>query len=538
MDSSALQAVKGSFKTNGGTGMGLRAMLGAFTAAAISCALILGGVSLWGALNAKDAAIKTFIAKDVTADILPPPMYLIEMRLVLSQVVEGSLAPAQATSEVRRLEREYHERVQYWKDNPPYGLQAWLLGDQHEAALAFITHALKITDAAAASADVGALKAALDAAHGAYLAHRAGVDTTVNESVAFAGASVAAFDANARNTQYVQWALLALAAALLAGLGLWIRRSVWAAVGGEPAMVASMARAVAQGDLSVQPRVDAGDRGSIVAAMAQMCESLAGIVTQVRASSDSIATGSSQIAQGNQDLSQRTEEQASALEETAASMEQLGSTVKQNADNARQANQLAQRASQVAAEGGSVVGDVVRTMKGINDSSRRIADIIGTIDAIAFQTNILALNAAVESARAGEQGRGFAVVAAEVRSLAQRSAEAAKEIETLIMSSVDQVEQGTALVDKAGATMQEVVASIRRVTDIMAEISTASSEQSAGVSQVGEAVSQMDQVTQQNAALVEESAAAAESLKAQAQHLVQAVSVFRLADAGGVARAR
>jgi len=267
----------------------------------------------------------------------------------------------------------------------------------------------------------------------------------------------------------------------------------------------------------------------LMAALSDMQGALSKVVSTVRGNAESVATASAQIAQGNHDLSQRTEEQASALEQTAASMEQLGTTVKQNADNARQANQLSLSASSVAVQGGEVVSEVVQTMKDINDSSRRIADIIGVIDGIAFQTNILALNAAVEAARAGEQGRGFAVVASEVRSLAQRSAGAAKEIKTLITASVEQVEQGTALVDKAGTTMQEVVSSIRRVTDIMGEISSASSEQSTGVSQVGEAVSQMDQTTQQNAALVEESAAAAASLKTQAEHLVHAVAQFKLA---------
>ena len=266
----------------------------------------------------------------------------------------------------------------------------------------------------------------------------------------------------------------------------------------------------------------------VIAAMGDMQAALARVVANVRNNAESVSSASAEIAQGNQDLSARTESQASALEETAASMEELSSTVKQNADNAREANQLAQSASAVAVKGGEVVTQVVDTMKGINDSSRKIADIISVIDGIAFQTNILALNAAVEAARAGEQGRGFAVVASEVRSLAGRSAEAAKEIKGLINASVERVEQGTVLVDQAGATMTEVVGSIRRVTDIMGEISAASSEQSAGVAQVGEAVTQMDQATQQNAALVEQMAASASSLKSQAQDLVEAVAVFKL----------
>ncbi|MCP5287377.1 MAG: MCP four helix bundle domain-containing protein [Burkholderiaceae bacterium] len=291
---------------------------------------------------------------------------------------------------------------------------------------------------------------------------------------------------------------------------------------------------IAQGDLSTHISVDSEDEvGQLQSALVRMQGNLARIVTDVRSGSDSIATASSQIAQGNQDLSSRTEEQASSLQQTAASMEELGSTVKQNADNARQANQLAQGASEVAAKGGEVVAQVVDTMRGIQASSQKIADIIGTIDGIAFQTNILALNAAVEAARAGEQGRGFAVVAGEVRTLAQRSAEAAKEIKRLITDSVERVESGSALADQAGTTMDEVVGAIRRVTDIMGEISAASAEQSQGVGQVGEAVSQMDQVTQQNAALVEESAAAAESLKHQAQALVQAVAVFKLGQGSG-----
>ncbi len=289
-----------------------------------------------------------------------------------------------------------------------------------------------------------------------------------------------------------------------------------------------VAQTVAAGDLTSQIVVDSTDEtGKLLGALKTMNVNLVGIVSQVRQSSDSIATGSSQIATGNQDLSQRTEEQASNLQQTAASMEQLTSTVKNNADTARAANQLANSARDVAAQGGVVVGQVVDTMDQITAASKKIADIIGVIDGIAFQTNILALNAAVEAARAGEQGRGFAVVAGEVRTLAQRSAQAAKEIKTLIGDSVEKVETGSRLVGDAGRTMTDIVSQVRRVNDMLGEITAATSEQTTGIGQINDAVTQLDQVTQQNAALVEESAAAAESLKQQANRLVDAVSVFK-----------
>jgi methyl-accepting chemotaxis protein len=268
--------------------------------------------------------------------------------------------------------------------------------------------------------------------------------------------------------------------------------------------------------------------GQLLQGLHDMSQNLLKTVREVRSGADTIATASSEIATGNLDLSSRTEQQAGSLEETASAIEQLTSTVKQNADNAREANQLALTASNVAVEGGAVVGQVVDTMGAINESSRRIVDIISVIDGIAFQTNILALNAAVEAARAGEQGRGFAVVASEVRSLAQRSASAAKEIKSLIDDSVDKVGSGTRLVEQAGKTMTEVVSSVKRVSDIVAEISAATQEQSTGIGEVNHAITQMDQVTQQNAALVEEAAAAAGSLQDQAAKLAQVVSVFKL----------
>ncbi|RCW69481.1 methyl-accepting chemotaxis protein [Pseudorhodoferax soli] len=291
----------------------------------------------------------------------------------------------------------------------------------------------------------------------------------------------------------------------------------------------AVAESVRDGELGLQVHdLERDEFSPLLAALRDMQLSLSRVVSDVRSSAESVASASVQISQGNSDLSQRTEQQASTLQTTAASMEELSAAVRQNADSAVQANQLAQGASAVASRGGDVVGQVVETMKGINDSSRKIVDIIGVIDGIAFQTNILALNAAVEAARAGEQGRGFAVVASEVRSLAGRSAEAAKEIKALISASVQRVEQGSQLVDQAGTTMAQIVDAIQRVTDIIGEISAASSEQSKGVGQVGQAITVMDHATQQNAALFEESAAAAASLSTQAQNLVHAMAVFRL----------
>ena len=309
-----------------------------------------------------------------------------------------------------------------------------------------------------------------------------------------------------------------------------IARSLLRQLGGEPHYAAEVAGRIAAGDLSVMVNTRRDDTHSVLHAMKMMRDALAKIVAEVRAGTETIASASAQIASGNQDLSARTEQQASSLEETASSMEELTSAVRANNDNARQANQLAKSASAVAQQGGSVVAQVVDTMGVINDSSRKIVDIIAVIDGIAFQTNILALNAAVEAARAGEQGRGFAVVASEVRNLAQRSTAAAKEIKELIGNSVEKVGIGSKLVEQAGQTMEEVVNSVRRVTDIMAEISTASDEQGAGIEQINQAVSEMDTVTQQNAALVEEAAAAAEAMQQQAANLEQVVSVFRLDD--------
>ena len=327
----------------------------------------------------------------------------------------------------------------------------------------------------------------------------------------------------ARNTLLV---VAALAIALAIAAALWLIRSITAPL----SRAVEVADQVAAGDLSARIEVTSTDEtGQLLGALQRMQQSLVRTVSVVRQNSESVASASAEIASGSNDLSARTEQQASALEETAASMEELGSTVRQNADNARTANQLAVNASTVATQGGEVVAEVVETMKGINASSNKIADIISVIDGIAFQTNILALNAAVEAARAGEQGRGFAVVAGEVRSLAQRSAEAAKEIKSLIQASVEQVDAGASQVRTAGATMEQVVASVQEVHHLIQEITTATTEQSGGIAQVNTAVSQLDQMTQQNASLVEESAAAAENLREQAMALSESVNRFQLA---------
>jgi methyl-accepting chemotaxis protein len=496
----------------------IRHVLTLLAAAGGAACAIITAASLWGETQSGAAFDRALVAKDVTADILPPPLYLIELRLVLSQALEGSLPPAQAKTETERLEKEYQARVEYWHAHPPYGLERHLFGTQHDAGLRFIRCAHEVLDALE-HADHAAAQAALQRAHVEYMAHRTGVDATVQASTTFADDASAGFATARTHAAQARWLTFALAAVTLVALGHWARRAVWSAIGGEPAQAAAVAQAVAAGDLTVRVTAEPGDTRSVMAAMQRMCESLAQVVGEVRDSSRAIARNAENVASGHTDLSQRTEQQAASLEETAASMEELSSTVRLNADAAHEAARLAGTASDVAARGCSVVSEVVTTMNSISDSSRRISEISGLIDGIAFQTNLLALNAAVEAARAGEQGRGF---------LAQRSAEAAREIKKLVSISASTVETGSRLADQAGATMDDIVVQVKEVTRLIHQISSATAEQSCGIEAVSTAVSQLDIVTQQNSALVGEGTAAADDLNQQAARLVHAVDKFRL----------
>jgi methyl-accepting chemotaxis protein I, serine sensor receptor len=494
----------------------------------VLAALAVATQGYWAQDRMGRSASEVFVSKDVVADILPPPMYLIEARLVLSQAVEGSLEAAAAQRELQRLTQDYQARVSHWQAHPPHGLEQFLLGPQHEAAGRFLAAAQQQVVAPLLAGQRDLARGQLPAVHALYLAHRAGVDRTVQEANRFAASSLETFGQVHALSVWVALAIAGVAVVAVVAVYVPVLRSI----DGPVRRCTNVARRIADGDLCTPadathpPRQDA--IGELEVALADMRARLADVVQGVRQAADAVATSSQQIASGNLDLSRRTEQQASALQETAASMEELDSTVKVNEGHAQQASGLAEGAAQVAAQGGAVVDQVVSTMQGIQTSARRIADISSMIDSIAFQTNILALNAAVEAARAGEQGRGFAVVAGEVRSLAQRSAEASREIKALIGTSVDAAEQGASLADRAGRTMQDIVDSIHRVSVVVAGISHASREQSMGVAQVGAAVVQIDQATQQNAALVEESAAAAESLRHQAQRMVQAMAVFKL----------
>ncbi len=496
------------------------------TALAVATTLTVTAMSTEGSLA--EQANRVYVAKDVTADILPPPMYLIEMRLVASQALEGSMELATAKSEIARLKSEYLARVQYWTASPPYGLEAQLLGEQHAAANVFIDAIEQKFLPAISAGDMTDAKQALMAAHVLYLRHRRGVDATVAASTTFATDEMTAFNGKHARSQTLNIAALGIGAVILLAFFMLVRRGVNRTIGGEPETLAASAAALAAGDLT--HRLESEHPGSVAASLESTRLRLAQIIQDTRRSSQEVLDASREIELGTQDLGQRTEQQAGSLEETASAMEELNSTVKENAEAARKASDLATGAASVAEQGGSDVQRVVATMQEIQQNSQRIAEIIAVIDEIAFQTNLLALNAAVEAARAGEQGRGFAVVAGEVGALAKRSAQAAREIKDLIQTSVENVSSGSQQVNSAGKTMAEIVARVREVSELIQDIARATQDQSAGIGNVNDSMMEVDKMTQQNAALVEQSTAAAMGLRSQAAKLVDGVAQFQLGE--------
>jgi methyl-accepting chemotaxis protein len=509
----------------------LATKLGAAFAVVIALAAIVGAVAIWQLAQVNDTSMKLSshwmpsirVIEDIKSQIAR--IRTRELQYIISndaaEMEKYDKVIAKDLDDLHKMEDDYVKLQVTPQEKQMYAqlLEMW---DRYMAEDAKIRAAGRANDDALAKSLIRGESNKL------VVAIRAHVDKIVD--MYSAGGQAAAVEGNQRYTSSRTWIFslvlgsIALGAAGAFLLTRWLTRSL----GGEPDYATEIVSRIAAGDLSVQVETHAGDRSSLLFAMKSMRDNLATIVSDVRGATGTISQASSEIAGGNLDLSSRTEQQASSLEETAASMEQLTATVRQNAEHASQANALADSAAGIAQKGSSVVAQVVDTMGVIHASSRKVVDIIGVIDGIAFQTNILALNAAVEAARAGEQGRGFAVVATEVRNLAQRSAAAAKEIKELIGNSVQQVEAGNQLVSQAGQTMDEVLQSVQRMHAIMAEISSASREQSAGIEQVNGAISQMDQVTQQNAALVQQAAGTAQSLQEQAGALEQLVSVFQL----------
>ena len=469
--------------------------------------------------------------KDLIADVLPPPEYILESYLVSLQLVAATAKPERDAliARLKTLKTDYDTRHEFWlKEGLDANLADIFLKQAHAPALAFYKAAFDQLIPALQSEDAKAASAALAIMKPAYEAHRSLIDQVVQITTKRTETDEATAKELIRSGTVLMLVILSISICAGLAAATLIIRGVLKSIGGEPEYATRVTNLMAEGDLRTPISITGSDPGSLLVAIKSMQEMMIRTTNEIKQAVDGVSTGSHQIATGNLDLSQRTEQQAIALQQTAASIGALTSTIKQNANSAREANALAVSASEVANRGGTVVSKVVDTMESINSSAKKIADIIGVIDSIAFQTNILALNAAVEAARAGEQGRGFAVVAAEVRNLAQRSAGAAREIKTLITDSVDKVAIGSTLVQQAGLTMHDILSSVEQVTTIMGHIAVAGNEQTAGIEKINDAIGRMDDVTQQNAALVEEAAAAAGALQNQADGLALMVNVFKV----------
>nr|WP_315198167.1 methyl-accepting chemotaxis protein [uncultured Aquabacterium sp.] len=507
----------------------LRSQLRLLAGIGVAGVAIMSSLGIWSAAQVQQITETALQSQTFSADVLPPPLYVIETRLLASQVLEGTRPPATARQTLQRLRSEYDDRLKHWAQTPIAGLPASELVSKqtHPTAQQVFEHVDALITATERD-DQASKQAHLKQIHSAYNAHRQAVDELVKVASAHQAASVEQEHAMAHQAMVlsISIALLISVAMLIAARSLISR--VFKNCGGEPSVAADVAMRVAGGELGIQVQVRPGDETSVMAALALMSRKLSDVVGAVASSAEQVSVGAQQIAAGTTDLSNRTERQAGNLQQTASTMDEFSSTVAHTAEAAQQAAQLAHTAKEVATQGAKATDEAMETMQSISASSRRIADITSVIDGIAFQTNILALNAAVEAARAGEQGRGFAVVAGEVRNLAQRSATAAKEISSLIADSVAKVEAGTRTVEQAGNTMNDIVAQVTRVNNLIDEISNATREQTSGIGLVSKAIADLDAGTQQNTALVEESAAASMTLKEQAEALTSSIGYFSL----------
>ncbi|MDO9235322.1 MAG: methyl-accepting chemotaxis protein [Aquabacterium sp.] len=491
--------------------------------AALSAVLLMV-MALHNLSRQADAANATFVAKDVVADILPPPLYLIEMRLILSQALEQTISPVEADKAYQRLKGEYDARVSYWQANPPHGLERDLLGSQHTAALTFMTEARRQIIQPLLAGQLDVARAALPQVHALYLSHRQGVDVSVVSGTNMANDAIATMADISKQSPFVMLSLTAVLLTMAGGLFWTVSRKVISQV----KQAADLADQVADGNLMVSVQAETRDEvGQLLEALNRMAIGLSTMVNEVRSSAHAIDDAANGIAQDSRTLSSRSEGQGHELSRAVESMTQMSSMVKHSTNTADQAKETASRASTVASQGGEAVHNMVKTMNEIQGSSQRISEIIGVIDGIAFQTNILALNAAVEAARAGEQGRGFAVVASEVRSLAQRSATAAREIKGLITSSVDKVQEGHNVVSQAGSTMASVVDHVQQVHNLIAQISDASQDQLNHIGQVHQAIHTLNASNHDNESLVACLSASADALGAQGTQMMAAVGSFQ-----------